>query len=119
MPRGRMLDVMERSAIKVLKRRGLTDVAIAEALGCHRTTVAAAVAASLEVSHQRDRGSATGAYRGEIEAWLQREVPVRRMLELVRAGDPPYGGSQSAFYARVSQIRDRGAAAGGGRGGAV
>jgi len=101
-----MLDVMERSAIKVLKRRGLTDVAIAEALGCHRTTVAAAVVAPLEVSTQRDRGSATDAYRAEIEAWVQREVPVRRMLELVRAGDPPYTGSQSAFYARVGQIRD-------------
>jgi transposase len=100
-----MLDVMERSAIKVLKRRGLTDVAIAEALGCHRTTVAAAVAGPLEGSPQRDRSSATDAYRAQIEAWLQRDVPVRRMLELVRGESPPYAGSQSAFYARVGQIR--------------
>jgi transposase len=28
------------------------------------------------------------------------------MLELVRDADPPYTGSQSAFYARVQQIRD-------------
>ena len=79
MPRGRVLDVMERSAIKVLKRRGLTDVAIAQALGCHRTTVAAAVTAPLEVPRQRDRSSAADAYQAQIETWLTRDVPVRRM----------------------------------------
>jgi len=107
MPRGRVLDVMERSAIKVLKRRGLTDVAIAQALGCHRTTVAAAVTAPLEVPRQRDRSSAADAYQAQIETWLTRDVPVRRMLELVREGEAPYRGSRSAFYARVVQIRDQ------------
>jgi transposase len=101
-----MLDVMERSAIKVLNRRGLSHVAIAEALGCHRTTVAAAVTGPVEVSHTRERSSATDPYRPQIETWLARQVPVRRMLELVRDGEPPYTGSQSAFYARVVQIRE-------------
>lgn len=101
-----MLDVMERSAIKLLKRRGLTNVAIADTVGCHRTTVAAALAGPLEVPRQRDRGSAADVYRTQIEDWLTRDVPVRRMLELVREGEPPYTASRSAFYARVFQIRD-------------
>ena len=106
MPRRRMLDVMERSAVKVLKRRGLTHVAIAEALVCHRTTAAAAIAGPVEVSNARERGSAADLYRTEIEGWLTKYLPIRRMLELVREGEPPYTGSQSAFYARVGQIRD-------------
>ena len=106
MPRGRMLDVMERSAVKVLKRRGLTNVAIGAALGCHRTTVAAALEAPVETVRQRDRSSHVDAWRSQIETWLARGTPVRRMLELAREGDPPYAGSRSAFYARVGSIRE-------------
>jgi hypothetical protein len=53
-----------------------------------------------------EQGSAADVYRAQIEDWLTRDVPVRRMLELVREGDPPYTASRSAFYARVLQIRD-------------
>lgn len=106
MPRGRMLDVMERSAVKVLKRRGLTNQAIGAALGCHRTTVTGALAGPVEVARGRERGSQVDPWRPQIEAWVGRATPVRRMLELAREGDPPYAGSRSAFYARVGQIRE-------------
>src|SRR5204862_4056641 len=105
-PRGRMLDVMERSAVKVLKRRGLTNVAIGAALGCHRTTVAGALEGPVEVARVRDRGSQVDLWRPQIETWVTRGTLIRRMLELAREGDPPYAGSRSAFYARVGQIRE-------------
>jgi hypothetical protein len=105
-PRGRMLDVMERSAVKVLKRRGLTNVAIGTALGYHRTTVAAALAGPVQVTRVRDRSSVVDVWRSQIDTWVTHGTPVRRMLELAREGDPPYAGSRSAFYARVGQIRE-------------
>src|SRR4029453_3719218 len=101
-----MLDVMERSAVKVLKRRGLTNVAIGMALGCHRTTVAGALDGPVEVTRVRDRSSVVDVWRPQIEAWVTRGPPVRRRLELAGGGVPPYIGSRSAFYARVGQIRE-------------
>ena len=97
---------MERSAVKVLKRRGFTNVAIGATLGCHRTTVAAALESPVDVSRVRDRGSQVDAWSPQIETWVTRGTPIRRMLELAREGEPPYTGSRSAFYARVSQIRE-------------
>jgi len=105
-PRGRMLDVMERSAVKVLKRRGLTNVAIGAALGCHRTTVATVLDGPVAIARLRNRESQVDPWRAQIETWVTRGTPIRRMLELARESDPPYAGSRSAFYARVGQIRD-------------
>ena len=63
MPRGRMLDVMERSAVEVWKRRGL-NVAIGAILAWPWTTVAAAVEA-LDISRVRERrvGGRLGAHK--------------------------------------------------------
>jgi transposase len=68
--------------------------------------VAAALESPVDVSRVRDRGSQVDAWRPQIETWVTRGTPIRRMLELVREGEPPYTGSRSAFYARVSQIRE-------------
>lgn len=76
MPRGRMLDVMERSAIKVLKRRGLSNVAIGAALGCHRTTVAAVLEGPVEIARLRDRSSQVDGWRAQIETSLCPKTPL-------------------------------------------
>jgi hypothetical protein len=62
-----MLDVMERSAVKVLKRRGLTNVAIGATLGRHRTTVAAVLEAPVEFQRLRERSSQVDPWRAQIE----------------------------------------------------
>jgi hypothetical protein len=49
-PQGGMLDVMERSAIKVLKRRGLTNVDIGSALGSHRPRITTVLEGPVEVT---------------------------------------------------------------------
>jgi transposase len=105
-PRGKMLDAMERSAIKLLKRRGLSNVRIGAVVGRHRTTVTAALHEPAEVRRQRQRGSQIDRWRAEVETWLSHGTPVRRMWELARDGEPPYTGSRSAFYAGVSRIRE-------------
>ena len=97
---------------EVIFTRGTTDSIglVAEAIGatlaCHRTTVAAALESPVDVSRVRDRGSQVDAWSPQIETWVTRGTPIRRMLELAREGEPPYTGSRSAFYARVSQIRE-------------
>ncbi len=106
MPRGRMLDAMERSAIKLLKRRGLSNVAIGDVVGRHRTTVATALEAAVEIRRHRQRGSQVDRWRSQVEAWLSHGTTVRRMWELAHEADPPYTGSRSAFYAGVHRIRE-------------
>jgi transposase len=68
--------------------------------------VAAALEAAVDVSRGRDRGSQVDPWRPQIETWVARATPIRRMLELAREGEPPFTGSRSAFYARVGQIRE-------------
>jgi len=68
--------------------------------------VAAALEAPLDISRIRERASQVDSWRSQIETWIGRGTPVRRMLELARDADPPYTGSRSAFYARVGQIRE-------------
>jgi hypothetical protein len=78
-PRGRMLDAMERSAIKLFKHRGLSNVAIAMSWGRHRTAVTAALEDPAEVRRHRQRSSQVDRWRAEVETWLTRGTPVRRM----------------------------------------
>ena len=97
---------MDRSSVKSLNRRGHSGNQIAEIMGMNRKTVAKILKGSVEPPTQkRNRESAVDPYTEQINDWLSREVPVKRMLELVQEADPPYQGSRSEFYSQVSKIR--------------
>src|SRR5438067_9828562 len=104
-----MLRFMDRSTIYYLKQKGWTNTQIAEFMGHHRDTIARVLREPVEqVPVPRQRTSAASIFDAQILAWLEQEVPVTRMLELVR-GDPehPYTGGPSAFFAYVRQFRRR------------
>ncbi|MDP6736428.1 MAG: IS21 family transposase [Nitrospinaceae bacterium] len=98
---------MERSDIKRLKKRGLTNCAIADLVGHDRETVSRVL---LEPTDQapasRSRRSQVDVFTAQIRDWLCAGLPVRRMLELAMTYPVhPYGGGKSAFYERVRKIR--------------
>jgi transposase len=102
-----VLEFMERSAIKLLKKRGNTDGEIARALSRDRKTVRRALAEPADKKQQRPRrGSLVDPYGDKILQWMQEGIPVTVMLERVRK-DPqnPYQGGNSIFYQRVQHIR--------------
>jgi len=102
-----MLDFMERITIKVLKKKGYTNTAIAAALGRDRKTVSKALDASVDESYHRSpMGSKVDEYSRLITVWIVHKIPVKRMLELARSlDDNPYQGGKSVFYEKVRQIR--------------
>lgn len=102
-----MLDFMERSAIKLLKKRGNTDTQIARVLGRDRKTVRKALAEPADKELQRPkRGSVIDPYEDKILQWMQEGIPVTVMLERVRKEPQnPYQGGRSVFYQRVQFIR--------------
>ncbi len=62
-----MLDFMERSTIKLLKRRGNTDAEIAEALGRDRKTIVRALEEPADKEQKRSkRGSLVEPYEDKI-----------------------------------------------------
>jgi hypothetical protein len=92
-----MLTAMARSTIKVLKQQGQPNTTIADLVGCDRHTVARVVREPIDPPRRRRlRPSPLDRYRPELASWLQKDVPVSRMLELVRQ-DPrePYTGGAS------------------------
>ena len=98
---------MDRSAIKSLRRKNKTIKEIAETMGINRKTVMAALGAPTEVKPQtRDRDNQVEDYGDSIKDWLKKAVPVKRMLELVAEGTPPYTGGRSEFYRQVAKIRE-------------
>ncbi len=102
-----MLRQMERSAIKVLAKRGKSQRQIAEELGHSRVTIRRVL--QEPVDHRparRQRSSKVDPYRAQIEQWVKDEVSIVRMLELARA-DPeqPYTGGRSVFSDHVRRIR--------------
>jgi len=102
-----MLRFMERSTIHYLKQKGWTNVQIAEFTGHHRNTVAQVLREEVEKkSKTRNRSSAVSVFDSYIVDWLDKEVPVARMLELAQA-DPhhPYTGGETAFYDYVRKVR--------------
>ena len=80
-----MLGFMERSTIKLLKKRGNTDTEIARALGRDRKTVRRALQEPAEKKLlQPRRGSIVDPYEDQILQWMEEGIPVTVMLERVR-----------------------------------
>lgn len=103
-----MLGFMDRSAIKLLKKKGKSISEIAVFLGHDRKTVRRVLREAPDRRHERKkpRRSKVERFRERIEDWLKDKVPVKRMLELCRI-DPEdaYKGSRSVFYAFVARLR--------------
>jgi len=98
---------MDRSAVKALRKRGKSLREIGEIMGCDKDTVERILKRPTEHTYQRKlKGSQVDHYIEHIKKWLEGDVPVQRMLELVRE-DPetPYQGSRSVFYSRVGELR--------------
>jgi transposase len=96
----RMLGFMERSTIKLLKKRGNTDAEIARALGRDGKTVKRVLTEPADKEFQRPkRGSLVDPYEDRILQWMREGIPVTAMLERVRK-DPqnPYQGGNGIFY---------------------
>jgi transposase len=103
----RMLGFVERSTVKLLKRRGNTDAEIARALGRDRKTIVRALEEPADKEQKRPkRGSLVDPYQDKIFQWMQEGIPVTVMLERVRKdAQNPYEGGDSIFYQRVQRIR--------------
>jgi transposase len=102
-----MLRSMERSTIQYLKKKGWTNAQIADFTGHHRDTIAKVLKEEVDKKPQpRQRESAVSAYEAQIEQWLEKQIPVSRMLEMARADqDHPYAGGETAFYDYVRKLR--------------
>lgn len=98
---------MERSTIHYLKQKGWSNSAIAEAVGCHRDTVSRILREPVDYQGEpRQRVSQIAVYDTAIKGWLEQNLSVRRMLELVRSdAEHPYQGGDSAFYEYVQPLR--------------
>ena len=89
-----MLGFMERSTIKLLKKKGNTNTEIARVMGRDRKTIRRALQEPAEKELlQPKRGSLVDPYEDKILQWMQEGIPVTVMLERVRK-DPqkPYQG---------------------------
>ena len=102
-----MLGFMERSTIKLLKKRGNTDAEIARALGRDGKTVKRVLAEPTDKEQRRPkRVSLVDPYEDKILQWTQEGIPVTVMLERVKKEPQnPYQGGSSIFYQRVQRIR--------------
>ncbi len=105
-----MLRYMERSPIYSLKQKGWTNVQIAEFTGHHRDTVARVLREEVEKQPKtRNRSSTVAVFDAQIAQWIDKNLPVRRMLELARAdGEHPYSGGETAFYDYIRKVRRAG-----------
>ncbi len=102
-----MLTFMERATIYYLKQKGWNSTQIAEFTGHHRDTIAKVLKEEVEKKPQkRDRKSAASVFDEQIDTWLDKNVSVKRMLEMARAdAHHPYTGSETAFYDYVRKLR--------------
>ena len=77
---------MERSTIYSLKQKGWSNLAIAEAVGCHRDTVGRILCEPVDYEGEpRQRVSQIAVHDAAIKGWLGENLSVRRMLEMVRS----------------------------------
>ncbi len=95
-----MLHYMERSTIHYLKHKGWSNVQIAQFTGHHRDTIARVLREEVEKKPQsRQRLSTVAVFEAQITVWLDKRLPVIRMLELAREDvEHPYQGGETAFY---------------------
>jgi transposase len=102
-----MLHFMERSTIHYLKHKGWTNVQIAQFTGHHRDTIARVLREDVDKKPAtRQRPSAVAVFEAQINTWLDKELPVIRMLELAREdAEHPYQGGETAFYDYVRKVR--------------
>ncbi len=102
-----MLRFMERATIYYLKQKGWSNVQIAEFTGHHRDTIAKVLKEPADQPpKKRERPSALSIFEAQIQAGLDQQLPVIRMLELARIDpDHPYQGSETAFYDYVRKLR--------------
>jgi len=102
-----MLRYMERSTIYYLKQKGWTNVQIAEFTGHHRDTIARVLREEVDKQPKtRNRSSAVAVFDAQIAQWLDKNLPVSRMLELARADtEHPYTGGETAFYDYIRKVR--------------
>ena len=105
-----MLRYMERSTIYYLKQKGWTNVQIAEFTGHHRDTIARVLREEVEKHPKtRNRSSAVAVFDAQIAQWLDKKLPITRMLELARADEEhPYTGGETAFYDYIRKVRRAG-----------
>ena len=79
-----MLGFMERSTIKLLKRRGNTNSEIARAVGRDRKTIVRALEEPADKKQKRPkRSSLVDPYQDKVFQWMQEGIPVTVMLERV------------------------------------
>src|SRR5690349_18441045 len=102
-----MLHYMERSTIHYLKHKGWSNVQIAQFTGHHRDTIARALREEVDKQPQsRQRLSSVAVFETQINSWLDKGLPVIRMLELAREdAEHPYQGGETAFYDYVRKVR--------------
>ena len=99
---------MDRSAVKAMKKRDISNAQIARELGMDPKTVRHILEQPVDVAPKsRDRATAVDGFATDIEAWLERQVPVQRMLELAREAAEPFKGSRSEFYRQVKKLRKK------------
>jgi len=98
---------MERSAIHVMAKRGMSQRGIARDLGISRETVARVLQEPIDRKPaERSRGSVVDVYRPQIEQWLDEGLSIVRMFELAREDEQmPFAGGRTTFSDRVRQIR--------------
>jgi transposase len=103
----RVLNFMERSAIKLLNKRGNTNTEIAGALDRDMKTVNRALIEPADRKYnQPKRGSLVDGYEAKIRQWLAEGLPVTVMLQKAREHEAiPYQGGNTIFYQRVQLIR--------------
>ena len=79
-----MLDFMERSTVKLLKKRGNSNAEIARKLGRDRETIGRALAELTDKTYQRpERGSLVDPFVEKIQQWIQEDIPVTIMLDIL------------------------------------
>lgn len=101
-----MLKTMERSVVRHLRQKGKSYEEIGQELGCHRKTVSRVMKEPIDKKYPKRKGSSqVEPYHSKIEAWLDKSIPISRMIALCRQEEPPYKGCSSVFYDYVSKIK--------------
>ncbi len=102
-----MLNFMERATIYYLKQKGWNNTQIAEFTGHHRDTIARVLKEEIEkIPQKRNRKSAVSVFDEQIGEWLDKNISVKRMLEMAQAdAHHPYTASETAFYDYVRKLR--------------
>jgi transposase len=102
-----MVGTMARSTIHFLRKRGMTQTAIAAHVGCERRTVARVLEQPVDHRYRRRTPlSAWASWEPAIGEWLDAKLPIKRMLELARAdATTPFTASPATWYRLVTGVQ--------------